>query len=350
MRRRHFLADLLRVGGALVSAAWACAPRSGARRAGPGAGPAAGAPGAPADDPPARGPDTLPPSPLPLRTLGATGASIPILVLGGHHAGLAARRDGAAAGRAVVEAALEQGVRLFDTAESYQDGGSESLYGEVLAGVRDEVLLMTKTHAPATRGFESAQRHLDGSLARLRTDRLDLWQLHSVEDEDDVDRAFRDDGAMARIVQAKEEGVVRWSGVTGHVNPRANLRALHHFDRGWRFDVMQMPVNPLDHHQVSFQRDVLPALVERGIGVLAMKTSGGGALVERGLTTIEENLRYVAALPVSALVVGMETPAQVAADARVLREDAPLDEDERAALLARLEEHVTLDHEWYKRA
>lgn len=289
----------------------------------------------------------LPPSTLPARRLGRTGATLPVLALGGFHLGAAADEKAA---RTLVETALEEGVRFFDSAESYQDGRSERWLGAAIAslGVRKDVWLMTKTHSPADRSAESARRHLAGSLERLRTDRLDLWQLHAVASPEDVDRAFAVGGAMEYILEQQAAGVVRCVGVTGHADPAANLRALEHFDRGMRFDVMQLPINPIDAHTArSFQKQVLPALVERDLGVLAMKTNAGGALSKQAVCTVEECLRYALGLPVALVVSGMETPEQVRKNAATVRQP-PLDEAQREGLLARIAGRAGDDLEWYK--
>jgi len=209
---------------------------------------------------------------------------------------------------------------------------------------------MTKTLDRRTRGAEGAKRNLEGSLARLRTDHLDLWQLHSVLDAGDVDRAFRKGGAMEYMLAMREKGVVRHVGVTGHARPEAHLRALEHWDRGQRFDTVQMPLNPIDRHQLSFQLQVLPELEKRGIGVIAMKTSADGRLLRSGLCTIGECLRYVWSLPVDVAVVGMKRRSELAEDAKLARRFRPLAPDETKRLLERLRPKAALDLEWYKRA
>lgn len=325
--RREFLARLAATAASVASASGL----AGAQSSAPG-----GAPGS-----------VLTPSSLPVRRLGRTGATLPVLALGGFHLGAAATESAA---RALVETALEEGVRFFDTAESYQDGRSERWLGASIAalGVRKDVWLMTKTHSPADRSAESAKRHLAGSLERLRTDRLDVWQVHAVASAEDVDRAFAPGGAMEFILEQQAAGVVRFVGVTGHAEPAANLRALEHFDRGTRFDVMQLPINPVDAHTArSFQKQVLPALVERDIGVLAMKTNAGGALAREGVCTVAECLRYALGLPVAMIVSGMETPEQVRQNAATVRQ-APLDESQRAALLGRIASRAGEALEWYK--
>ncbi len=283
---------------------------------------------------------------LPTRPLGRTGLEVSILGLGGHHVALAGSETNAVH---LVEAALDEGINFFDTAESYGGGSSERWLGAALAGVRRSVILMTKTFAPDERSADSAKRHLEGSLIRLRTDYLDLWQLHSVRSVEDVDRAFGPGGAMEFIQEAKRQGTVRFIGVTGHVTPAAHRRALEYWDRGVRFDVMQFPLNPLDYHQRSFTRGLLPEVVGRGIGVIAMKTSADGALLREGLATIDECQRYVWSLPVSVAVVGMERPELVRENARRAREFRAMTEREIAALRVRLEPGARLDLEWYKR-
>jgi len=250
--------------------------------------------------------------------------------------------------RILVETALEEGIRFFDNAESYQDGKAERWLGAALEDVRSEVLIMTKTHSPRDRSAESARIHLEGSLERLRTDYLDVWQLHSTKSTEDVDRAFRPGGAMEYIMQAKEEGLVRFVGVTGHVTPDAHRRALQYWDEGWRFDTFQFPVNPIDYHQRSFQRRVLVDIVARDIGVIAMKTSADGRLLRDGICTIEETLRYAWSLPVNVAVVGMERPELIEQNARIARESKAMSPQELQDLRERIEPRADLSLEWYK--
>ena len=287
------------------------------------------------------------PDPLPTRRLGRTDLDVPILSLGGSHLSQAPSERAA---RALVETALDEGVRFFDTAESYGDGQSERWLGAALrGGARDRVMLMSKTFAFPARTAESARRHLEGTLERLQTDRLDLWQLHSVRSVADVDRAFGPGGAMEYILEAKAQGIVRYVGVTGHVLPAAQRRALEYWDRGIRFDAMQMPLNPMDFHQQSFEREVLPELGRRGIGVLAMKTSADGRLLRERICTIAECLRYVWSLPVAVAVVGMERPDRVRENAALARAFRPMSAAELDALRERIKPRARLDLEWYKR-
>lgn len=343
MRRRRFLgrlAGLLAAGSTLPACAGAGSDQDAAETGVPALD------DAPPSPPPVAG--TLSASPLPTRPFGATGEVLPVLGLGGYHLGQCADE---AAARALVDASLEAGVRFFDTAEQYQrgdDSRSERWLGAALAPVRDEVFVMTKTWDPDTRGAAGARRHLEDSLRRLATDRLDLWQLHAIQSPEDVDRAFAPGGAMEAILAARDEGLVRFVGVTGHADPAAHLRALHHWDQGQRFDAVQMPINPIDHHQLSFQRQVLPELVRRGIAPIAMKTAASGALLDQGICSIEDCLRYVLGLPVAMIVSGMEGPDQLRANAAAVAA-GPLDEEQAAALLARIAPRADPGLEWYKR-
>ena len=291
------------------------------------------------------GPVTTGAATLPSRRLGRTGVSLPILGLGGYHLGQAASE---AAARTLVDAALDEGIRFFDTAESYQNGRSEEWLGAALAGRRDQVFVMSKSFDFPRRRPEMAERHLAGTLRRLRIDKLDLWQLHSVRTVGDVDLAFAPGGAFEMMLELKAKGAARFIGVTGHQQPEANLRAIHYWDQGLKFDVMQMPLNPMDYHQQSFQRYVLPELVRRDIGVIAMKTSADGALLREKVCSIDECLRYAWSLPISLAVVGMFTPAQVRENAARARSFSAFSDTERRALLARIAPRAALSLEWYK--
>ena len=294
-----------------------------------------------------KGERPLAPGTLPERRLGRSGVMMPILGLGGWHLGDAGSERAA---RTLLETALSEGIRFLDNAESYHAGTAEQWLGSAIAslGVRNQVFVMTKTFDLEHRSRDSAARHLEGSLRRLRTDHLDLWQLHSVRSVEDTDRAFRRGGAMEYILEMKRQGVVRHVGVTGHRNPAANLRALHYWDEGIRFDTMQMPLNPMDFHQRSFQRHVLAELVKRDIGVIAMKTSADGRLLRSRVCTKAECLRFAWSLPVSLAVVGMERTSLVRENARQAREFQPMSDVQRRALIDRVAPHTSLTLEPYK--
>lgn len=283
--------------------------------------------------------------PVPRRKFGATGKELPVLGLGGYHMGIPVHEK---VGRQMIDVAIEEGVRFFDNAESYHEGKSEQWMGAALTGMRKEVFLMTKTYAFPQRTAESAKKHLEGSLDRLKTDYLDLWQLHSVRTAEDVDNAFRAGGAMEYILDAKKNGLVRYVGVTGHTSVQANQRALKYFDDGWHFDTFQFPCNPIDFHQHSFQHDFLPRVVQRGIAVLAMKTAAAGSLVSRHICDIDECLRFVLSLPVSIIISGMESVANLRHNADVVRRLGPFTAAECETLLTRIKPNASPDLEPYK--
>jgi uncharacterized protein len=253
---------------------------------------------------------------LPRRVLGRTGEKVTMLGLGGFHVGSLSDRDA----QALLEAAIEGGVRFFDNAQQYQSGASEAKYGRLLTPkYRDHIFLMTKTLA---RDSSSAQRDLEGSLRRLQTDHLDLWQMHSVESPGDVDRR-RQAGVFQAMAEAKKSGRTRYIGFSGHRAPAAHQRVLEVTDQ---FDTCQMPINAVDPSYQSFVRNVLPRLVEKNMGVLAMKTladqgffgrnrwdarsTGVSPLIPNRIS-VAEAIHFVWSLPVTVLVTGAESLDQL---------------------------------------
>ena len=310
---------------------------------------AAGLPSAPGAVAPAR--DRLGDL-LPMRPLGRTGQEVTMLGVGGWHIGRMSERDAQAA----IEGALEGGVRFFDTAESYQDGRSETRLGRVLTPrYRDVVYLMTKTTATDA---ATAKRHLEESLRRLKVDRLDLWQMHAVTSPDDVDGRLSA-GVLDVILEAKASGKVRHVGVTGHSQPAAHLRVL---ERTEAFEVCQMPINLADPGYESFIEHVVPRAVGRGMGVLAMKTlanggffggsqhgeHGDGPRVVPDRVRMADALGFVWSLPVSVLITGADSPAHLEEKMALARAFTPLSEGDRAALIARVAEVAGRRVEFYK--
>ena len=235
------------------------------------------------------------------RSLGKTGVKISILGVGGYHLG--STRDQTEASELVARA-MDAGVNFFDNCWDYHDGLSEERLGAALAGKRDRAFVMTKvcTHG---RGKDVAMRQLEESLRRLRTDHLDLWQIHEVIYYNDPDLIFAPGGAAEALVAAKQQGKVRFIGFTGHKNPAIHLKMLSH---DFAFDTVQMPLNCLDATFQSFEQNVLPEAQRRGIAVLGMKSLGGsGELISNGVATPEEALRYAMSLPVATTISGMDS-------------------------------------------
>ncbi|MBC8235132.1 aldo/keto reductase [bacterium] len=289
---------------------------------------------------------------LPIRVLGRTGESVTMLGVGGWHIGRMNERDA----QETIETALEEGVRFFDTAESYQSGGSESRLGQLLTPkYRDVVFLMTKT--TATDG-DTAKRHLEESLRRLATEHLDLWQVHAVSNPEDVDNRINH-GVLDAMVEAKESGKTRYIGFTSHTRPSAHLRVLEKTDV---FDTCQMPVNVADPSYESFIEGVLPKLVEHKIGVLAMKSLANGGFFggsrhgEHGdnprlvphRVSIAEAIHFVWSLPVSVLITGPDNVEQMKEKIKLARSFIRMDEKQRQALVKKVADLAGQRVEFYK--
>ncbi len=238
---------------------------------------------------------------IPKRPLGKTGLQVSAIGVGGFHLGSAKDQSEA---NEIVAQAIGAGVNFFDNAWDYHEGESEERLGTALQGKRDRVVLMTKvcTHG---RDKTVAMRMLEESLRRLRTDHLDVWQIHEVIYENDPDLIFAENGAAEALAEAKQQGKVRFIGFTGHKDPAIHLRMLSH---DFPFDTVQMPLNCFDATFRSFEQQVLPEAQKRGLGILGMKSLGGsGELVKYGGVTAEQGLRYAMSLPVSTTISGMES-------------------------------------------
>lgn len=272
---------------------------------------------------------------LPQRTLGKTGLKVTMLAVGGSHIG----RPSEAVAQAVIEAAIESGIRTFDTAQLYQNGGSEERYGRYLTPkYREHVLIFTKTMAEDA---ATARQHLEGSLRRMKTDYLDLWQLHDVREIARADT--RVGGVLDVMLKAREQGKVRHIGFTGHASWRTHRHVLELTDA---FETCLMPVNVADPSYESFTLNVLPVLLQRNMGVLAMKTlAADGLMGGRGgrqprvipdRLSVSEALRYVWSLPVSTLVSGMASVEHLKANVATARTFVAMSERERQTLVAKV--------------
>lgn len=281
---------------------------------------------------------------FPRRGLGTTGERVSMLGVGGYHIGWTSEENA----QAVIEAALEGGVTFFDTAESYAAGGSEERYGKYLTPHhRDDIFLMTKSGA---RTAEEARAHLEGSLRRLKTDTLDLWQIHAINSPRDVDERL-ENGVLEVFRDAKAEGKVRYIGFTGHADPEAHLRMLARTEADPVFDACQLPINPVDAAaESSFTRQVLPLLVERGIAPLAMKTLADGRFFSKknqhNWTTddpvipkriqVSDAIHFAWSLPVSVLITGAENVEFLQEKMRLAHEFQALSVSDRQQLVEKL--------------
>jgi predicted aldo/keto reductase-like oxidoreductase len=251
--------------------------------------------------------------PLPCRALGRTGNQVTLFGLGGE--GVLRTHGRETEAIAVIERALNQGVTYFDTAPAYDN--SMSYYGLALGERRRGIFLACKTH---DRSRDGSLRLLDESLRRLRTDYLDLWQLHDLRTEADLSRIFAKGGALEALVQARAEGRVRHLGLTGHYDPAILLKAMGQFN----FDTVLIPLNVADAHRLSFRDTVLPEAARRNMGVIAMKSISQGALLRHGKLSMADAMGYVLSLSaVSTVIIGCTTPAEVDENARIARQFAP---------------------------
>jgi aryl-alcohol dehydrogenase-like predicted oxidoreductase len=265
------------------------------------------------------------------RPLGSTGEEVSVIGLGGHHIGR--QRDEDESIR-IIRDAIDAGVTLMDNCWDYNGGASEIRMGRALRdGYRDKVFLMTKIDG---RTAAAATAQIDESLRRLQTDVIDLLQFHEVIRMEDPDRIFAGGGAMEAVLAARAAGKVRFIGFTGHKDPAVHLRMLEvSRQHGFRFDTVQMPLNVMDAHFRSFEQNVLPVLLADGVGVLGMKPMGDGRILESGVVTPVECLRYALSLPVSTVVTGIDSIDVLAQDLEVVARFTPMTADERVALLAR---------------
>lgn len=268
---------------------------------------------------------------LPTRVLGRTGQRVSILCLGGWHIGSI---DQAEAIR-MMHAAIDEGLTFFDNCWDYHDGGAEEVMGRALADRRSRAFVMTKN---CERDYAGSMKCLDDSLRRLRTDYLDLWQFHEIIYDNDPDWVF-EKGGMKAALEARKAGKVRHIGFTGHKDPRIHLAML---DKPFDWDACQMPINVLDAHYRSFQKQVVPVCQSRNVGVIGMKGFGGGpGLLSRAGLSADESYRYALSQPVASLVVGLTSMAQLAAAVALARDFTPMSAADQAALQARVKDVAT---------
>jgi aryl-alcohol dehydrogenase-like predicted oxidoreductase len=277
---------------------------------------------------------------MPSRALGKTGMKVSALALGGV-IGMQRPPSQTLDPAAIAERALELGVTYFDTAPSYNDGQSESNYGRVLERRRAEVFLATKT---GDRSRDGTMRSVERSLKRLRTDRLDLLQIHGVSDRDNPGAWGRPDGVVAALRRLRDEKVIRFFGVTGHDSAAALRQAIEMYE----FDTLLTTLNPVSRRR-PFREDLLAVANSKQMGVIAMKVMGGGngCLVagnplQKVLRPYHDEtahqvntsllIRYTLGLRVSTAVIGVADVAQLAANVAVVARGGFMGDSERQEL------------------
>ena len=265
------------------------------------------------------------------RDLGRTGVRISIVGLGGYHLGLAAEPESIR----IVRRALDHGMNFLDNCWDYNGGESERRMGKALRdGYRVKAFLMTKLDG---RTAQSATEQLEQSLRRLQTDVIDLVQIHEVIRKDDRERCFAKGGTIEALVSARKAGKLRFIGFTGHKDPDIHRHMLDVARAdGFRFDTVQMPINVLDAHYRSFEREVMPVAQKDDVAVLGMKPMGAGLILESGAATAEECLRYAMSVPgVSVTITGCDSEGVLEQALHLAVNFEPMTDEERRALLAR---------------
>ncbi|MCK5729653.1 MAG: aldo/keto reductase [Draconibacterium sp.] len=282
---------------------------------------------------------------LPKRKLGRTGEYVTMLGTGGYHVGWTTERDA----QEVVEAAIEGGVRFFDTAESYSKGRSEERYGKFLTPkYRDLIFLMTKSTG---KDAKSVQEHLEGSLRRLKVDQIDLFQVHSIKTPEDVDSRI-ENGVLEVLLKAKEQGKIKYLGFTGHQNPYAHTHMLERTKESDIFDTALMPVNVLDQSYYSFIQNVIPKALDRDMGILAIKSLADGRFFAKkekvnwtsddplipNYLSIKEAMYFVWSLPVTVLISGNENATFMREKVALARSFSKLSEAQRLELVDKVKD------------
>lgn len=272
---------------------------------------------------------------LPTRPLGNTGERVSIICLGGWHIGAVADKQEAIR---IMHTAIGEGLTFFDNAWDYHDGGSEEIMGDALqGGKRKEVFLMTKN---CDRDYAGSLARLEDSLRRLKTDYIDLWQFHEMVYDNDPDWVF-DKGGLKAAMEAQRAGKVRYIGFTGHKDPRIHLKML---DKPYSWATAQMPINIMDAYYRSFQKEVVPVCLQKGVGVIGMKSLGGGGGPMSGIIPngtgipAEDCIRYALSQPVASLVCGIRTMEELQQDIRIARDFSPMTEAQQAELLGKIKD------------
>ena len=271
---------------------------------------------------------------IPYRILGHTGEEVSIAGLGGYHIGIQETEEESIR---LIRTAIDNGINFMDNSWDYNEGISEIRMGKALKdGYRDKVFLMSKIDGQTRK---SAAEQIDESLSRFKLDTIDLMQFHEIVRMSDPDRVFGPDGAIEAAVEAKKAGKIRYIGFTGHKSPDIHLKMLKAADDyGFVFDTVQMPVNIMDAHYDSFQKRVLPVLVEKNIGVIGMKSLCSARVFNSNLVTAVECLHYAMSLPVSVVVTGCQKSDILQQMIDAARSFTPLSEEQRSELLARTAE------------
>ncbi len=261
---------------------------------------------------------------MPTRPLGRTGHQVCLFSLGGQATLEQPNRDAEAV--PIINRAIDLGVNYIDTAAAYGNGVSETYIGKVMKTRRKEVFLASKTH---DRSYDGSMRYLERSLKNLQTDHLDLWQLHNVTREDELEKIFASDGALKALEKARDQKMVRFLGITGHFDPAV----LKHGIERYPFDSILMALNAADKHNHSFIEGLLPTAVEKKMAIIGMKVVARGKIFRSdGLSRMQQAMRYVLTLPISTIIVGISKLPELEENVQIAKTFQPCSNDESVAL------------------
>jgi len=292
------------------------------------------------------------PNAMPTRNLGKTGYRVSIFSLGGQAA--LERADNEAAAVPLIEKALDLSVNYIDTSSIY--GGperwSEQYVGKVMKHRRSEAFLASKTRE---RTKTASMQMLEKSLKLLNTDHLDLWQLHDIGSSNEVEQIFAKGGAMEALLEAREQKMVRFLGITGHFRPEPLIECIHRYP----FDAILMSVNAADPHHFSFSDQLLPLAVEKQMGIIGMKVPARGRILSSwtpppmeqqkhswegmvlaptpGTLDMRQAMYYALSLPISTVIIGCDSVAQLEHNVQLAREFTPFNEKQMASLVQKAE-------------
>jgi uncharacterized protein len=264
------------------------------------------------------------------RKLGRADAAVSIIGIGGYHLGLSNVSEPEAI--RVVRRALDEGINFLDNCWDYNGGVSEERMGKALDdGYRQKAFLMTKIDG---RTGVAARQQIEQSLKRLKTDHIDLLQIHEVIRMGDPEQAFQPGNVVDVLKQARAEGKIRFIGFTGHKSPEMHLHMIETADtHGFTFDTVQMPVNALDEHYESFGQRVIPVAQKHGMAILGMKPLSNGAILKTNTVTAVEALHYAMSVPVTITITGCESIANLEQALSVARNFKPMDAQQKLAIL-----------------
>ncbi len=265
------------------------------------------------------------------RTLGDTGEKVSVIGLGGGHLG--SNHLDEPTSIKIIRSAIDRGINFLDNCWDYNNGVSETRIGNALKdGYRNKVFLMSKIDG---RTKKEATKQLDDSLRRLKVDHIDLMQHHEILRYEDPHRIF-EQGANEVLVEARKAGKIRYIGFTGHKDPRIHLYMLEVADKmGFKFDTVQMPLNVMDAHYRSFEKLVLPELVKKKIGVIAMKSMASSIILKSKTVTPIECLHYNLNLQISVIVTGTQSMEMLDQAFKAVSTFRPMSSEQVAALLAK---------------